>query len=113
VFLAGGLVSTTGLAIAIASSQPAVAIGGFAICGLGSSVLLPLTFSAAGHAGAESAAFLSRFTTFTYAGILLGPAVIGWMAQLVGLTWTLAGLVPLLAVTVVRGREVVAAPAAG
>jgi hypothetical protein len=36
---------------------------------------MPLTFSAAGHAGGEgdgAAVFVSRFTTFTYSGILLG-----------------------------------------
>jgi MFS family permease len=103
-FRAEGLLSTAGLAIAVASPHPALSLGGFAICGLGSSVLLPLTFSAAGHARAESAAFLSRFTTFTYGGIVLGPALIGWVAQLVGLTWTLAGLVPILACTALCGR---------
>jgi MFS family permease len=49
-FRAEGLLSTAGLAIAVASPHPALSLGGFAICGLGSSVLLPLTFSAAGHA---------------------------------------------------------------
>jgi MFS family permease len=99
VFRTGGLVAACGLAVAVLAPQPAAAIVGFAVMGLGTSVLLPLTFSAvgqAGHTGPAAAALVSRFTTFTYAGILLGPAVIGWAAELVGLTWTLSALIPML-----------------
>ena len=98
-FRAGGLVATAGFALAVLSPHPIGAVAGFGVVGLGSSSLLPLTFSAAGHAGGTgpgAAAFLARFTTFTYAGILLGPAVIGWVAQAIGLQWTLALVVPLL-----------------
>lgn len=58
-----------------------------------------MTFSAAGHAGGDgpgAAVFVSRFTTFTYSGVLLGPALIGTVAQLIGLSWTLAALLPVL-----------------
>jgi hypothetical protein len=99
VFRTGGLIAACGLAVAVLAPQPAVAIVGFAVMGLGTSVLLPLTFSAvgqSGHTGPATAALVSRFTTFTYAGILLGPAVIGWAAELVGLTWTLSALIPML-----------------
>ncbi|MDN3355117.1 MFS transporter [Actinomadura sp. DC4] len=101
VFRTGGLVAACGLAMAVLIPQPSTAVTGFAVMGLGTSVLLPLTFSAAGRAGGDAAVLVSRFTTFTYAGILLGPAVIGWTAELAGLAWTLSALIPvLLAVTV-------------
>jgi hypothetical protein len=32
----------------------------------------------------------------TYSGILLGPPLIGGVAQVIGLSWTLAALIPLL-----------------
>ena len=70
-------------------------------------MLIPLTYSAVGHAGGSgpgAAAFVSRFTTFTYAGILIGPAAIGGVSQLVGLTSTLAALIPMLAFVVLASR---------
>jgi hypothetical protein len=100
-FRTGGLVAAGGLTAAVLAPHPAAAVAGFAIMGLGTSVLLPLTFSAVGQAGSgagSTAALVSRFTTFTYAGILLGPAAIGWAAQSTSLTWTLASLVPVMSV---------------
>jgi fucose permease len=99
VFRLGGLIGVLGFCAAMAAPTPVLAVIGFAILGLGTSSMLPLTFSAAGHAGGTgpgAATFLARFTTFTYAGILLGPAVIGWVAESIGLLWTLVALIPLL-----------------
>jgi MFS family permease len=104
VFRTGGLVAACGLMVAMLVSQPATAVAGFAVMGLGASVLIPLTFSAAGQAGSDAAVLVSRFTTFTYAGILLGPAAIGWTAELAGLTWTLSALVPVLIAVAVLSR---------
>lgn len=98
-FRTGNIVAACGLAMALLSPNPVAAIGGFAVAGAGASVLIPLAYSAAGQAKADSpeaATPISRFTTFTYAGILFGPAVIGWAAECAGLTWTLAALVPVL-----------------
>jgi MFS family permease len=99
VFRVAGLVAAAGLAIAVTAPGPATGVAGFLVAGMGSSVLLPLMFSAVGQAGArdgQTAVVLARFTTFTYAGILLGPALISAAAELVGLMWTLAALVPVL-----------------
>lgn len=65
--------------------------------GLGLATPLPVLFSVIGHLGADgpgAAGLLARFTTMTYSGILLGPALIGWLAQGIGLTWTLTALIP-------------------
>ncbi len=124
-FRVGGAVGSIGLLLAVFSPAPPAAIAGFAVFGLGTAILLPLTFSAVGHAGGTgpgAAANLSRFSTFTYAGILLGPAVIGWVAQGIGLIWTLAALFPFLvavalnglpAARATRGREPVPAQRRG
>ncbi|AVT37195.1 MFS transporter [Plantactinospora sp. BB1] len=106
-FRAGGVLAVCGLAVVLLVPSPTAAIAGFGLLGLGGSVLLPLVFSAVGHAGGDgpgAATFLSRFSTFTYAGILIGPALVGWSAELVGLGWTLAGLVPLLVGVVLNAR---------
>jgi MFS family permease len=111
-FRVGGVVAVGGLAVAVLSPSPVIAVVGFAIFGFGGSSLIPMTFSAAGHAGGDgpaAAVFVSRFTTFTYSGVLLGPALIGSAAQLVGLAWTLAALLPVLlcvaAASLPGGRE--------
>lgn len=97
VFRAGGLVAAAGLGLAVLVADPVAAVAGFAVMGAGMSVLLPLAFSAVGRVeGMSTATAVSRFTTFTYTGVLLGPAAVGWAAELTGLTRTLAALLPVL-----------------
>lgn len=106
-FRAGALVATAGFAVALLAPHPLVAVVGFTLAGLGGSPLLPLTFSAAGHAGGSgqgAATFVARLTTFTYTGILLGPAVIGWAAAGIGLQWTLLFVLPVYAATALITR---------
>jgi predicted MFS family arabinose efflux permease len=95
----GALIAAAGMALVVISPWPALSIAGFFVVGLGMATPLPVLFSVVGHGGADgpgAADHLARFTTMTYSGILLGPALIGWLAQGIGLTWTLAALVPLL-----------------
>ncbi|MEU3349593.1 MFS transporter [Streptomyces sp. NPDC006700] len=106
-FRAGSLIAACGLAMALLSPSPFAAVGGFAVAGAGASVLIPLAYSAVGQAKAdtpEAATLISRFTTFTYAGTLFGPAVIGWAAEFAGLTWTLAALIPVLCAIALLSR---------
>lgn len=113
----GTLAAAGGLAVVVLSPWAALGIVGFAAVGLGLATPLPVLFGVVGHLGADggagdsegggagggsggggggAAATVARFSTMTYTGILLAPAVIGWVAELVGLTWTLAALIPLL-----------------
>lgn len=103
-----GLVAVVGLIVVVAGQSQIASLVGFAILGAGMSVLVPLIFSAVGHAGGDgpgAATFVSRVTTFTYGGILLGPALIGWFAQVFSLSWTFVALVPLM-IGVVLGARV-------
>jgi MFS family permease len=125
----GTLLAAAGLALALLSTHPVPAILGFAIMGLGLATPLPVLFSVTGRlgsgqtgdgqtsdgqtgmaSGSTAALSLSRFTTLTYAGILLAPPLIGGVADLTNLTWTLGFLVVLLlgvaavAVAVTRDR---------
>lgn len=97
----GAIIAAVGLAAVVLSPWPALTVAGFAVMGLGLATPLPVLFSVVGHLGADgagAAALVARFSTMTYSGILLGPAIIGWLAQGIGLTWTLAALIPLLAI---------------
>lgn len=101
-FRAHACVAVAGFAIVVLSQSQYVALAGFAVLGYGSSVLVPLIFSAVGHLG--GAAFVARVATFTYTGILTGPALVGWLGQAIGLAWTFAALIPLLGAVALGAR---------
>jgi predicted MFS family arabinose efflux permease len=110
----GTLAAAGALTAVLLSPWPPLAIAGFAVLGLALATPLPVLYSVVGHlaTGSGAAGAVARFTTMTYSGILLGPALIGGLAQVVGLTWTLAALIPLLCL-VARGaqRQMTAHPA--
>ncbi|MGW7567855.1 MFS transporter [Streptomyces tendae] len=111
-FRVNGSITVLGLVTVVVGPSQTVSTVGFGVMGIGTSLLVPLIFSAAGHAGGQgagAAAFVSRVTTFTYAGILTGPALVGWFAQVFELTWTFAGIIPLM-IAVVLGAGAMPAP---
>lgn len=97
VFRAHAYLVVAGFAIVVLGPSQYVALAGFAVLGYGTSVLVPLILSTVGHIGGDGAAtFVARIATFTYTGILTGPALVGWLGQAIGLQWTFATLVPLV-----------------
>jgi predicted MFS family arabinose efflux permease len=95
----GGIVTAAGFALVLAGPQT-IALAGFAAIGLGASNIVPVLFSAAGRQTAMPAPLaIAAVTTTGYAGILAGPAVIGLVAQRIGLPaafWMLAALMILV-----------------
>jgi hypothetical protein len=53
--------------------------------------------SAAEHGSAGVTGAVAKFTALSYGGSLLGPAAVGWLAQGIGLTWSLASVLLVLA----------------
>jgi hypothetical protein len=94
----GGLIAALGLALAIALPALPGAIAGFALVGIGTAVLVPLTFSAGANLGASGTA-LTLVMASGYAGAIAGPAMIGGAADQVGLRIALG--IPLAAAIVV------------
>jgi MFS family permease len=82
----GALLAALGLGVALLLATPAAAVAGFALMGLGLSVVFPLTLRAAalGSSGA-AAPSLAAVSTAGYGGLLLGPPVIGVLADAAGL----------------------------
>ncbi len=78
----GALVSAAGLFFAVAAPNAYVALGGFAVAGLGLSLLFPFVFSAAGSQGPMA---LAAVASMAYSGSLMGPPVIGAVAHFVGM----------------------------
>jgi len=91
---ASGLVAAAGLAIGLFTSSPWVSLAGFALVGAGCSTVVPCVFSAAGRMhGVQTGVALAAVTTMGYFGFLIGPPLIGFAAQLLGLRGALALLI--------------------
>ena len=82
VIVSGGLLAATGLVLAVLAPTPWLAFGGFLLIGLGISNLVPIFFTAAGRQTIMPPSFaIASITAIGYAGILLGPAGIGFVAH--------------------------------
>jgi len=100
----GGLLSTTGLAVALIFPYPYVAIAGFFFVGLGLSTIVPIAYSLAGNAkGLPSGVGLAMVTTVGYSGFLFGPPIIGFLADWQTLRLALAFVGFLLVIMTVLG----------
>lgn len=90
---AGAVIGAAGLVIVVAAPAPAVGIAGFAVVGLGLSVVVPQSFSAADSADPSgSGVAIARVNLFNYVGFVVGAALIGAVAE--GANLRLAFAVP-------------------
>jgi len=96
----GALVALLGFVILLTGAHAALVLSGFAFIGLGCANIVPVLFRRAAAQGAMPPALaVAAVTTTGYAGILAGPAVIGFVANATGLHaafWMLAGLLVLV-----------------
>jgi MFS family permease len=86
----GAAFAACGLLLAVLAVDVPLTIAGFACAGAGLAAVFPFVFSAAGRHGAAS---LAAVATFSYSGGLLGPPVIGFLAQGWGMRAALAFVV--------------------
>ena len=78
----GGACAAAGFLLAALLPWAWTTLLGFALVGLGCSNIVPIFFTAAGNQKAMPAgAAISAISTLGYAGILAGPAGIGWIAK--------------------------------
>jgi MFS family permease len=78
----GGLLAAGGIAIVTMVSIRSVALLGYALIGIGCSNIVPVLFTAVGRQKTmPQAVAVPAITTLGYAGILAGPAGIGFLAQ--------------------------------
>lgn len=98
--LGAGLLAASGMALALATTLPALVVGGFFVVGVAISGVVPMAFSLAGDLVPHRAGTaISVVTTFGYAGFLLGPPLIGGLAELAGLR-TALGTIALASLTI-------------
>ena len=77
----GTLIAAAGLAISAASPGLMGGVVGFALVGAGLANVVPVIFSVAGRTGPSSAVGIASAATSGYAGLLIGPVVIGAVAS--------------------------------
>lgn len=106
---------------ALAAWGPGLAAGyaGFALLGLGVSVVAPMAFAWAGRLtpSGQKARAISRVAVLGYAGFFVGPPVMGFLAEGFGLSWSFTAmalalaLIPAVLVPLLRLRSPKAAQA--
>lgn len=94
--MSNGILIAVGLGVALTWQQPAFVIAGFAAVGLGVSSVIPIAYMIAGRSTDMSpAAALASVSAIGFTGFLIGPPVIGLIADASSLRWGL-GLVAAL-----------------
>ena len=100
ILLGGALLWSAGLAVALASRPLWLVIAGFGVFGLGVSMLFPVLIAmAAERTQRNETAAIAAVVSMGYLGVLLGPPIVGFIAQASSLT-TALGLVAALGLVV-------------
>jgi MFS family permease len=86
--------SLAGLGLALLLPGVWTALGGFLLCGLGTANIIPVMFSSAGRmalaSGGSASNGLAVTTRLAYIGLLIGPVIVGFIAQRFDLRLALA-----------------------
>jgi predicted MFS family arabinose efflux permease len=110
VLLGGGLLAVAGFILLLTAPLTAIAMIGFLLIGFGASNIVPVLFSLVGRQTVMPAGLaVASLTAIGYAGILTGPALLGFVSHALSLPaafWLLAALmalVPIFAQRATRG----------
>ncbi|MGD9832301.1 MAG: MFS transporter [Piscinibacter sp.] len=89
-----GVLATAGMALALTTAAPAVALAGFMLVGLGLANVVPVMFAAAARVpGIAPAHGVAAVSSVGYLGFMVGPPMIGALARWSSLTaalWAVA-----------------------
>lgn len=103
----GALIAAVGYGVAIGVPSGTATLTGFAIIGLGIANVVPVFFSAVGRLDSPPPAVsIPAITTLGYAGMLVGPAVIGFVGELTSLSLAL-GMISLALIGVAASARIV------
>jgi fucose permease len=104
---ASATLACVGMLVALLLPLAPVALGGFAAMGLGLANMMPVLFAAAARVdGIHAAEGLARVAALAYIGLLIGPVMIGGVAQLTNLTTGLSVVALCSAAVAVIGPRV-------
>lgn len=103
--LLGSLCAAIGLFSIVFAGHWSIVLFGYALLGLGCSNLVPIMFSRVGRQNVmPKAAALSLVSTIAYSGSLSGPALVGFLSEMIGLTYVFSILATMLATITILNR---------
>jgi predicted MFS family arabinose efflux permease len=103
----GASVAAAGFLLAATSPGVAGAIAGFILIGVGAANIVPVLFSASGRVpGVPPSLGLATVTTIGYAGLLLGPGLVGFVSDRTSLPFAFVVVAGMLGLIVVNVRRV-------
>lgn len=104
----GGLLAAAGIGLSITTDYWALALLGYGLCGLGCANVSPVLISSLSRQDAMPVHLaVTAATTVGFAGVLVGPAMIGLIAHFSSLTMAFVLLALLLASLVIGSRRFV------
>jgi MFS family permease len=104
--IGGGLMALIGLCSALAFPSPYVTIGGFFLVGLGLSSIVPIAYSIAGNdKNLSPGVGLAMVTTVGYSGFLIGPPLIGFIADWQDLRFSMGVIALLIGLMTILGYK--------
>ncbi|MGK3141502.1 MFS transporter [Pantoea sp. C2G6] len=107
VMLTGALTAAAGMSLAVWLPWPEIALLAFLLVGFGLSNTVPMLFNAAGNQQDMPANLaISAMTTLGYAGILSGPALIGFISQWISLSGAFLLIALMLLAVAASARKV-------
>jgi len=105
IVVGGGALATLGIVLTALVPYWQISLVGCALAGIGCSNIVPVLFSAVGRQRRmPQSVAIPALTTLGYAGILAGPAGIGFIARHSGLVAAFLGLAVLTAGVAISGR---------
>lgn len=106
-----GATAATGAICAVIFGTYTLSLLGFALMGIGYAVIMPLAFSrAANDPNIPPGAAIASVSTLGYGGILLGPPLIGFVAEVTSIRFAFLMLAILASVIVVLSKAVMKRP---
>jgi len=98
VLMSGSLLAAAGIGFGILVNQPWAMLVGYAAVGMGLSVVVPVTYRRAGELpGMSAASAVAAVASIGYFGFLVGPMLIGFIADL----WSLRAALALVGMSLV------------
>ena len=108
---AAGATAALGVVVLMGPGGLEVVLAGYALLGVGYAVVMPLAFSRAANDPVLSpGAAIARVSTLGYGGLLLGPPVIGFIAEMTSLRMAFGLLLALAVLIVVLARSLTPSP---
>jgi fucose permease len=103
----GAVLAAAAMAVVLASGHAAVSIFGYALVGAGLAPVVPILFNAATRVpGKSRAASIAAVSSIGYAGFMIGPPLIGGLAQAFSLTAAMWVVVLASALLAIGARKV-------